>query len=260
MKENYYKIKKIANNIFEKYKCKSPIDLKELAIAEDIKIEKIPFQENIDGILVYYFDRFKIFINSNIFHNKSFSRDRFTIAHELGHFFIDEHRYSIIENGAIHSNTEYKSDNIHEKEADYFASCILMPENEFKTKCNKKISPKLIKELSEYFKVSTIAILIRYFELDMYPLCFHKIDNGKIKWFNKSEDFPYYVKNLVNMNIPKGTMADQIYLTNEYFEEPEEIDIEAWCSHRFHEDDEAKLYEYCFNHGNGILTNFIYEF
>ncbi|WP_161967551.1 ImmA/IrrE family metallo-endopeptidase [Fimbriiglobus ruber] len=54
---------------------------------------------------------------------------RFTVAHELGHYFLPGHAQSLFPNGdGVHrSHSGFISHNRHERQADQFASALLMP-------------------------------------------------------------------------------------------------------------------------------------
>lgn len=256
---NLNKLKSLANKIFEDNSGEIPVNVEQIAKNNEISIEYMEFKSNkLDGLLVFYSGKSKIFLNSNIVKNSSYYRTRFTIAHELGHYFIDEHRQHIIDKGSIFSETEYQSSDEMEKEADFFASCLLMPDEEFKSHCLEPFSPKLIFDLSEIFNVSRIATLFRYFKLNMHPMCLFIIVDGKVKYFYASDDFPYFVKDLRNIPVPSGTMADKIYKNDFSPIEKEEVDIDAWCSERkpdFETHQSIPLYEYCFqNYKNSFIT------
>lgn len=71
-----------------------------------------------------------IFINRNI---DNAGRRHFTIAHELGHYFLSHH---LKDNSIFCSNTDIAEEGSQidpiEREANYFASCFLMPEEKVK--------------------------------------------------------------------------------------------------------------------------------
>ena len=72
-----------------------------------------------------------IFINKNI---DNAGRRHFTIAHELGHYFLS---HQLKDNSIFCSNTDIAEEGIQtdpiEREANYFASCFLMPEEKVKS-------------------------------------------------------------------------------------------------------------------------------
>lgn len=102
-------------------------------------------------------------------HNTSLNRDTFTIAHELGHLFL--HLY-YGRKAAWEASQEYFQDAIltrngsgtMEQEANYFAACFLMPEEEFEKVYNSK---KNIKDVATHFGVSEQAATIRRKSLDL---------------------------------------------------------------------------------------------
>lgn len=99
-----------------------------------------------------------ILVNSN----HSIGRQHFTIAHELYHLFIQE----IFE---IHQCKTGLFDlkNKEEFNADYFASCLLMPESGIQEMIpdeeltKKKISLQTVLKLEQYFSVSHSSMLLR---------------------------------------------------------------------------------------------------
>src|SRR5690606_6020210 len=122
-----------------------------------------------DGMLLYDTDSrdFHIHINIDNGNKRNSKRGRFTLAHEFGHFFLDEHRlglkYGLLEPHASFYNINQKS--LIELEADYFASCLLMPKDKFKNFSaeytrqtrNKKFSLDTILALSESFQTSVLS-------------------------------------------------------------------------------------------------------
>ncbi|MGL6493539.1 ImmA/IrrE family metallo-endopeptidase [Aeromonas veronii] len=101
----------------------------------------------------------------NVNKNHHPNRQRFTIAHELGHFI---HHRSLIGDG-INDNKLYRSTNQgkyfnqnitlgHEKEANTFAASLLMP-REVVIECRRK--GMSIKEMADYFRVSQAAMSYR---------------------------------------------------------------------------------------------------
>jgi Zn-dependent peptidase ImmA (M78 family) len=91
----------------------------------------------------------KIFINAS----DPPKRQLFTVAHEIGHILLE---------GAQEDYIDYRRNSLpdkKEKEADYFAGCLLMPEDIFSYQW--KLLHGDINKLSELFGVSTPAIAVR---------------------------------------------------------------------------------------------------
>ncbi len=75
-----------------------------------------------------------------IFSNSSYvlSREIFTIAHEIGHFLLGH----VCNSNQIHQDvhiSDAKSQDAQEKEANYFASCLLMPKDKVEQFITKQI-------------------------------------------------------------------------------------------------------------------------
>ena len=101
-----------------------PVDLKELARRREIFVEPMSgSQDGVSGMLVRHGNTFGILF-STVIENRGFQR--FSIAHELGHYFIDGHLDHL---GDSHrSRAGFMSNNRYEREADFFAAGLLMPE------------------------------------------------------------------------------------------------------------------------------------
>lgn len=134
----------------------SPMDLVSLVGADsEITLVLYPFKEEISGICIKSANL--IAINSH----STFGRQAFSIAHELYHYFYDGEKtaisyFNVSENSRV------------EKDANLFASYLLMPDSSFTRYCNKltedgkkKIGLHDILEIEQYFKVSRSAVLIR---------------------------------------------------------------------------------------------------
>ena len=110
------------------------------------------------SILVDKDAKFEIFISPFT----SIERDRFTIAHELGHFFLhDPNVREKMGNNEIFRATRYvdlddKDQQVAEREANWFAASLLMPEEKF-----KQIYKKGTVDAELEFQVSTSAVNIR---------------------------------------------------------------------------------------------------
>jgi Zn-dependent peptidase ImmA (M78 family) len=134
----------------------SPIDLFALVSTNsNITLVFYPFKEEISGICIK--SAHLIAINSR----STLGRQTFSIAHELYHYFYDGDQTTI-----SYINTYENS--IMEKEANLFASYLLMPDSSFTRFCKKitcngvqKIEIKNILEIEQYYRVSRNAVLVR---------------------------------------------------------------------------------------------------
>ncbi len=132
------KARKEIQQLLNKYAVtNAPVPVADIAREEGISVIFKPYHgtENISGVLIREHDRSVIGINSN---NKS-TRQRFSIAHELGHFFLHKgeifvdvsHRLNLDSHAELNFRqsptvTGIKPDK-KEIEANEFAAELLMP-------------------------------------------------------------------------------------------------------------------------------------
>ena len=89
---------------------------------------------------------------------------RFSVSHELGHYFLDGHIDHVLPKDGVHaSHAGFVSADPYELEADQFAASLLMPEELFR-KALSKYEPGLttIESLASLCRTSLPATAIRY--------------------------------------------------------------------------------------------------
>lgn len=125
------------------------------------------FGDAFDGLLEWRDGRFWVYSNLKRVGLPGSTRERFTIAHELGHFFLDEHRNALISGVGRHASlSEFQSDELAEREADLFASRLLMPTPAFNAALSKNPTGIFeIRALSQRFDTSITSTAIRYVSL-----------------------------------------------------------------------------------------------
>ena len=140
--------------------------------------------------------RFHIYCNLSRVGNSTNGRARFTLGHELGHYFIDDHR-NALRSGKVPSHPSFCSDSQPELaveiEANHFASHLLMPQD----RVAKIISPKRqsvsltdVSSLETTFRVSFQSAAIRAIETAQYVMCAGAMwkPDGKV-WYVVSPAF-----------------------------------------------------------------------
>ncbi len=118
------------NKVLSKYLVKGNCHkiLQDIIKAENIKFREVNSKNNsfVGSFTKAVNSQKYIMINSNI---DNFGRKNFIIAHELGHYFLN---HSLIQNDFYCIDNEILEDGSStseiEKEANYFATCLLMPE------------------------------------------------------------------------------------------------------------------------------------
>lgn len=203
-----------------------------------------------DGLLEHSSGKFHIYLNSAKVKHKYEARVRFTLAHELGHYVIDEHR-NALKQGLVPSHpsfTNFSSDNQVELEADFFASSLLIPKSRLIKEVNKRIfNLNLVEELSTIFQTSITATLLKFASIGNHPIMIVCTINSKIKWFKYSEDFPFkYIETLPSFKVPVNTVAgDYFYKSKEKYEDEEIVYAEDWFRLYKDEDYGREFFEKC---------------
>jgi hypothetical protein len=161
-----------------------------IAMEDPIHAEGDDFADAFDGRIEYVGnDRFLLAYNTKYnawpHTGTHHPKVRFTIAHELGHYFRDEHR-NILRNGgpAYTCITEFQSDPRMEQEADCFAAGFLMPSGILAPIVNGESAPTLatIKDVASTFDVSMTSMLIRWVRLSDFPCGVFSVAPSGLKW------------------------------------------------------------------------------
>lgn len=139
-----------------------------IALAErhDIVVEAKPDTAmGVSGMLVHVNTTFGIKYATHIA-NEGFQR--FSISHELGHYFLEGHPEHLFSGGAmVHaSQAGFTSVDPFEREADYFASGLLMPSGPFERALRREQEGLgAILSLAAQCRCSLTATAIRYADL-----------------------------------------------------------------------------------------------
>ena len=115
----------------------------------------------VSGMLVRYGDEFGILYATHI---PSIGFQRFSIAHELGHYLLEGHPEALLSNGSTHeSRAGFTARNRYEVEADHFAAGLLMPEALFRAAMRRVGEGlKAVEALADRCQTSLTATAIRY--------------------------------------------------------------------------------------------------
>lgn len=150
-----------------------PIPVRKIVKECEVKIKPYDLGENISGVLVL--DKGLGTIGYNPFESKV--RQRFTIAHELGHFLLHrKHKKQglfVDKDFKVHFRDQNSAtgEDKQEQEANAFAAALLMPADLLLTKIRELhldlTNESTIKELAKLFDVSPIAMAIRISNLQM---------------------------------------------------------------------------------------------
>ncbi|QMV42666.1 ImmA/IrrE family metallo-endopeptidase [Cohnella cholangitidis] len=170
---NLKKVERLAYSILEEFKITEPhVPIRNIAKELGISVIDEDFSDSdISGMLFRDEEENINIIGVNSSHSKN--RQRFTIAHEVGHFLLHKGETTHFDRGAFRVNYRNSlsstATNKEEIEANTFAAAILMPEHFIIPAIEQKLSDGLdisddineIGEIAELFRVSPQALYIR---------------------------------------------------------------------------------------------------
>lgn len=165
--ERVEELKHAANDVLKRYGAIGDPYERVTRIAKDQGIEILGADlHETAGVLRKEGDRWVIYVNRE----DSPSRQLFTIAHELGHFFIHKHIRDEFVDGQLIARDEDSKYASVELEANEFAANLIMAEAKVRELVgDKAIDAALIQRLAGTFGVSTIAMHVRLSNLGYDP-------------------------------------------------------------------------------------------
>lgn len=184
------KISKLAEEQVSLVGCSAfPVDPFKIAESSDIQVQAKPADENgASGWLVRSGNNFGILYATHI-RNEGFQR--FSISHELGHYFIEGHPEHVFRGGDIHaSQAGFCSKDEIEKQADYFAASLLMPKAMFKKAMNSfSDGLSAVKDLQTLCKTSLESTAIRYVECTSSAIGIVLSEGKLVRYSSFSDEF-----------------------------------------------------------------------
>lgn len=166
-----------------------PVDPRTIAQARDIALEAKPADiQGVSGAIIFAGDSATI-IYSTEYDNEGF--ENFSIAHELGHWFLPGHPEEIIKSGGAHmSRANFTQNTSIELEADHFASGLLLPSGlTRKLLSSHQIGLDGILKLAAAARCSVTAAAIRAAECRAYPVAIIVSKGDQIAYAFTSDTF-----------------------------------------------------------------------
>jgi Zn-dependent peptidase ImmA (M78 family) len=169
-------IRTLVENLLAKHDIKrAPVQVDRIATALGIKITLDEVDDNLSGFLLRDKRDGRNVIGANKAHPKN--RQRFTVAHELGHFLLHEGELVHLDEEMGSFTVDFrdavssKGEDVNEKEANYFAAELLMPEKFLRQDLRGKRldlfdDGEELQQLARKYKVSTQALTFRLTNLN----------------------------------------------------------------------------------------------
>ncbi len=176
-------IEQLAGAVVEARCNDLPVDPAAVAEANGITLSFNDYGDAFDALLEHQAGRFHIYCNTTRTGPADGPRARFSLAHELGHYYLDAHRMALVAASAHGSDCQYESALLVEREADLFAANLLMPADQY-SKRARQAPPGLegVRSLADRFGVSLTAAAIRTAQLETWPCAVIKWDHTGRAW------------------------------------------------------------------------------
>ena len=228
-----------------------PIKPIDIATRCSIECQAMPSPKGgVSGMLVKAGDSFGILYATHIpvagFQN-------FSIAHELGHYFLPDHPDYVFRGGDIHeSSAGFSSEDKFEKQADQFACGLLMPSYLFDPELDKAgTGMDAVLKMADICGTSRTATAIRYAQRHSEPTAIIISTNGVIDYCFMSDELKY-LKDITwpkkGVAVPRGSrtkaMTPQQVLNGDRLEN--DTDMASW----FQLDRSISIYEEVIGLGN----------
>ncbi|WP_175728665.1 ImmA/IrrE family metallo-endopeptidase [Burkholderia ambifaria] len=223
-----------------------PIDVLSLAATRGIHVVAKPASaQGVSGMLIRSGEQFAIAYATHI---RSEGFQRFSIAHELGHYFLEGHPEAVFRGSDVHeSRAGFTSSDQYEREADHFAAALLMPSHLFDAAAGRYSDGlEAIKGLAGDCRTSLTASAIRYIQLIEAAVAIVLSHGSTVDYCFASEAVR---RTKGYRHLRKGAVLPRDSLTRDFNQDPKNIasasedsdstELNLW----FHTDDEIAASE-----------------
>jgi len=215
-----------AERLWKLFGFSSPHELvlEDVALARGVIVMEGPL-DNMEARLIRQGNRGLIRVKAGL---PESGRKRFAIAHELGHWELHEGVSQLFACTSDDMAASYKS-NVHEAEANYFASGLLMPRFLFTERVKgTRFSLGTLSNLAGFFGTSLTATAITYVDTSDECLGVVASQEGRIRWWRGSTYFEDRFWLEAGARLSPHTVAAELSSGSGAHAPPEEVDIEAW--------------------------------
>ena len=150
-----------------------PVPLDEIIQHYGIRLIELPGNDDIFGAIISQEGKVVIAVNPN----QHLNRRRFTVAHEIGHYFCHLNEQAALEHVdgdfRVHWRNGASSEGVNwpEIEANRFAAALLMPEKLLRPDVERHstLDRDVVQQLSSLYQVSRLAMHYRLIHLGLLP-------------------------------------------------------------------------------------------
>ena len=164
-----------------------PVDCRAIAEGFGITVQGDKLDLEFEGGLFIDSEIKAIIYNKNI---REKGRRNFTVAHELGHYFLHRNKQEL--RCSFAELTDFQINQIHpkqiEQEANRFATTLLMPSGDFRNNIRGSVpSISLLSQLAERYQTSLTATAYRMVEVSPQPLALIVAKQGRVhRWLRNN--------------------------------------------------------------------------
>lgn len=187
-----------------------PINVEAIAREREILVEPMPSNiRGVSGMLQKVGNHFGI-AYATFVDNPGFQR--FSIAHELAHYFLEGHPEALLTSGPHRSRAGFGSGDKHEMEADYFASGLLMPNPLFARALDKAGSGfRAIERLAGLCGTSLESTAIKFAQTTDAPVAIIVSEGATIAYWFASVAFKASGVDWIAKNTPLPDCATRAF-------------------------------------------------
>jgi len=222
----------VASALRAELKVPPTVDLYDLAQKLELEIVEVD-SKSFDGALLRSGTRFsgRVLVRSGI---REAGRKRFTIAHEIGHYVLHRDQQTSCSPREIEGWKEGQP--LPEREADTFASELLLPTTEVAHHVNKRWpSMEVVGDIASHFGASMMAAGRRFCDVAPQQCALVWSSQRVIRWFHPSPSFVNFIEPGASLGFDSLALA--AYEGRTLTGEMEEVPAESWIKSSWLKDD-----------------------
>ncbi|MBL7889727.1 MAG: ImmA/IrrE family metallo-endopeptidase [Bacteroidia bacterium] len=193
----------LAEKISDKYSKTIRVNPELIALREGLTFSDGQYGDHFEAMIEFCSSDpdypFHIYLNNDQIRHPASLRGRSSFGHELGHYFIPEHRKILLagESLTYDRNHNYIENPTVENEANCFSANLLMPPTIFREQADKhkELGLNSVLRLSHRFDTSMLSTALQYVKMDLYPTVL-------VKWTADNRFHWRYMSNKFRKSVP----------------------------------------------------------